>query len=124
MTAISTPEDCGRSLLAIFGRFTTRPKEMMLLGPVQYAFLKAGFRVIDFRPAIEWLEIQGWIATKGNGNGPYFLTEAGFTTMWPSPMDDGPPAVVAHPRRTASSMGGRHNSRPQDGRQGIQPQPH
>ena len=76
-----TPEECGRKILAILGRLNVGANEMVRFGSLHSASLEAGVRAADFVTAVQWLEAQGLIDTKGNATGRYFLTEAGFTAI-------------------------------------------
>ena len=76
-----TPEECGRRILAILGRLNVGSYEMVRFGSLHSASLEAGVRAADFVTAVQWLEAQGLIDTKGSVHGPYFLTEAGFAAI-------------------------------------------
>src|ERR1035437_5261746 len=60
-----TPEECGRKILAICGRFNVGSNEMVRFGSLHSAFLDDGCRAADFGTAVRWLEAQGLIDTKG-----------------------------------------------------------
>jgi len=80
MAKVPTPEESGRTILAIFGHFNIRPNEMLQFASLYPTFLRHGARASDFRPGVDWLVEQGYIEVRSDKWPPnaFFLTQDGF----------------------------------------------
>ena len=73
MNTQSTPEDSGRTILAICDNHGVRSG-----GFIQLHHLLEILQGTDLNEGLRWLVEKGFIDMKGSKIGPYYLTEAGF----------------------------------------------
>ena len=79
MTAIPTPEECARAILAIFvSHFGLRPGEVLHRKSFLTLWPQRGYRPKNFKTGLQFAIESGWLELLP-GDSSYRLTKSGFT---------------------------------------------
>lgn len=82
MATLPTPEESGRVILDIYGKFNVRPGEMLQTRTLLANWIKTGLKNEDLANGLEWLGEQGFIEQKeGKSDDALFLTKIGFAAI-------------------------------------------
>jgi hypothetical protein len=76
MATLPTPEESARRILSIFALNNSRPDDVLMAEPANFAFRQAGGSAAEFQAGLEYAVQNGWLAIGENNT--IKLTNAGF----------------------------------------------
>ena len=81
MATLPTPEASARRILSIFALNNSRPHDVLMAQPADFAFRQAGGSAAEFQVGLEYAVQSGWLEISETNN--IKLTNAGFAEIKP-----------------------------------------
>jgi len=81
MATLPTPEASARRILSIFALNNSRPHDVLMAQPADFAFRQAGGSAAEFQVGLEYAVQNGWLEISETNN--IKLTNAGFAEIKP-----------------------------------------